>query len=465
MTARLQKKLIFIVALSFGLGVISATAKSATIAIIDSGTDMKHREIAPQAWININEIPGNNRDDDRNGYQDDVHGWNFAEGNNQVIDYKYLGIFNDDIDRFFEIQTKAMMGTMTPEEREWIIAKIEDQEFIKQITIFGNFMHGTHVGHIGIRGAPEAELMAVKLIPTEVNLPFFYNPGVSKENQVGSEEDKSLRMRLLKKGLEFLANQQMEMMDEIAAYVASHKADIANGSFGTGYPQASMIVEVLFKNVLRKDPTEAELHEATTHFLNALVSRGQQMVALAPETLFVFASGNDGLDNDVFPTSPTNIEANNVISVGATIGYGDLAVFSNFGKKTVDVLAPGVGVRAAIPGDEYIRVSGTSQAAPYVASVAAHLKSLNPNLTPAQIKQILMGTVDVRPELAEKVRTSGLVNRSRATRAAELSTSVAISDAISESRLTVADLPIEKSYSQPSAGAKNLVLPLPSVFR
>lgn len=464
MTARLQKKIIFIVAVSFGLGVFSATAKSATIAIIDSGTDMKHREIAPQAWINENEVPDNNRDEDRNGYPDDIHGWNFAEGNNQVIDYKYLGIFNDDIDRFFEIQTKAMMGTMTPEEREWIIAKIEDQEFIKQITIFGNFMHGTHVGHIGIRGAPEAELMAVKLIPTEVNLPFFYNPGVSKDLEL-NEEDKSLRMTLLKKGLEFLANQQMELMDEIAAYVASHKADIANGSFGTGYPQASMIVEVIFKNILRKDPTEEELREATIHFLTALVNRGQEMVALAPETLFVFASGNDGLDNDVFPTSPTNIQADNVISVGATIGYGDLAVFSNFGKTTVDLLAPGVGVRAAIPGDQYIRVSGTSQAAPYVASVAAHLKSMNPNLTPAQIKQILMGTVDVRPELADKVRTSGLVNRSRATRAAELSASLAISDAISESRLTVADLPIEKSYSQPSAGAERLVMPLPSVFR
>lgn len=455
-----KRNLFILCAVTFSLGLLSAKAHSSVLAIIDSGTDMRHEMIAPQAWVNPGEIDGNMRDEDRNGYPDDIHGWNFAEGNNRVIEYKYLDLFNADIERFFEIQTKAMLGTMTPEEREWIIAKIEDQEFVAKITTFGNFMHGTHVGHIGLRGTPDSSLMAVKLIPTEVALPFYLMPPKSFES-----EDKSLRMRLLKMGLAALAREQMKMLEEIAAYVGAHGASVANGSFGTGYPQARAVVETLARTILRKEPTEEEAHDAAVHFLNALIERGQEMVKLAPNTLFVFASGNDGLDNDRFPTSPTNIKANNVISVGATLGYGDLAVFSNFGKQTVDVVAPGVGIRAAIPGDLYLRVSGTSQAAPYVASIASQIKATNPGLTPAEVKEIILGTVDVRADLSDRVRTSGIVNRDRANRAAELSLSLDLEEAIGEALLSVADLPVEKNQYLSSDMAKSLVLPLPGTFR
>jgi cell wall-associated protease len=460
-----RKTILTLAALTFVLGVLSANARATIIAIIDSGTDMQHEAIAPQAWFNPVDIPGTGRDEDRNGYPDDIHGWNFAEGNNQVIDYRYLDLFDADMERFFEIQTKAMLGQMTPEEREWIIAKIEDENFVRRAMAFGNFMHGTHVGHIGIRGAPEAQLLAVKLIPTEVSLPFYLRPPKSLDFSHDEIEDKSLRMRLLKSGLALLAREQMKLLEEISAYVHGHGAKIANGSFGTGYPQARMIVEQLARTVLRKEPTEAEAHDAALHFMNALISAGRGMVDLAPDTLFVFASGNDGLNNDTFPSSPTNIQAPNVISVGATLGYGELAVFSNFGVKTVDVLAPGVGVRAAIPGEDYLRVSGTSQAAPYVASIASHIRTLNPDLSPSEVRQILIGTVDVRPELANIVRSSGIVNRSRATRAAELSLAMPLRAAISEAQELIADREVEKQLIFPADIAKDLVLPLPSQFR
>lgn len=459
-----KKSILILCALTFALGLLSAQARAATMAIIDSGTDMKHEVIAPQAWVNPVEVPGSGRDEDRNGYPDDIHGWNFAESNNQVIDYKYLPLFDADMERFFDIQTKALLGTMTPEEREWIIAKIEDPEFLKKAMAFGNFMHGTHVGHIGIRNAPEAKLLAVKLIPTEVNLPFYLRPAKNLTFSEVDVEDKSLRMRLLRRALGFLAKEQMKGLEEIAAYVNFHGAAVANGSFGTGYAQAKTIVELLARDILRADPSEEEIKEAAIHFLSELIKAGTDMVALAPDTLFVFASGNDGTDNDEYPSSPTNIRASNSISVGATMGYGDLAVFSNFGAKTVDVVAPGVAVRAAIPGDDYLRVSGTSQAAPYVASMAAQIKSTNPELTPAQIREIIMKTVDVRPEFQTKVVTSGIVNRDRATRAAELSTGMALSDAIIEAQIQVADREYVKQFVTPSAGAKELVMPLPSPF-
>jgi cell wall-associated protease len=446
-----------LIALLLSAGFLSS-ASATTIAIIDSGTDMKHRDIAPKAWINPIDIPGNNRDEDRNGYPDDIHGWNFAEGNNQVIDYKYLPLLNDDIKKFFAIQTKLLLGTHTAEELAWARTMVADQEFLKRINTYGNFMHGTHVAGISVKDAKDSKVMAVKLIPTEVNLPFSHLPAAD----IG---EKSLRLTILKKGLEFLATQQMQMMTEIAAYVDGHNIPIANGSFGTGYAQASAIVEMLFKNLLRKDPTPEELKEASIHFLNALIKEGEKMVGAAPNTLFVFAAGNDGTNNDELPSSPTNINARNVISVGATIGYGVIAPFSNFGVKTVDVLAPGVAILASVPGDEYLSVSGTSQAAPYVANIAAKVKTANPNLTPEEIKEIILGTVDVRAELRDIVRTSGIVNADRAVIAGVLSTTLTLEQSISNARDTVRDVEVveSKNFRAPAI-FPGLVRPLPTGF-
>ncbi|CAM9930453.1 unnamed protein product, partial [Chrysoparadoxa australica] len=266
------------------------SAQGATVAIIDSGTDMLHQDIAPKAWINPGEIARNDRDEDGNGYQDDVHGWNFAEGNPEVIDYSYLGTLTFDIRKFFDIQAKAMVGTVTDEELAWAREKIKDEDFIKQISIYGNFMHGTHVGGIAVKDSEDTKLLAVKLIPTEVKLPFSVKP--NKQKGVG--------MWLLKQALGALAKQQMAQMEEIAAYVGNHKADIANGSFGTGWPQARMIVSTLGKTFIKKI-TDEQIDEATKFFLDTLVREGRQFVSAAPNTLFVFAAGNDGLNNDKFP--------------------------------------------------------------------------------------------------------------------------------------------------------------------
>jgi subtilisin family serine protease len=437
--------------LALGLGlVLSASSLASTVAIIDSGTDMKHNDIAPKAWINSVEIPNNNRDEDRNGYQDDIYGWNFAESNNMVIDYKYLGLLNDDIRKFFGIQEKMMIGTATPEEVQWVRDMVSNEEFIKRISKYGNFMHGTHVAGIAAKRADEAKILAVKLIPTEVKLPG---------------QDKGVGLEMFKKGLVLLATQQAAMMEEIGYYVDGHKADIANGSFGTGYPQAQGIVGMLYKTLFRKEPTPELLHELCVLFLETAVKESARMTEAAPNTLFVFAAGNDGSNNDKFPTSPTNIKADNVISVAATIGRSSIAPFSNYGKEMVDVAAPGVGIESAVPGNKYLKVSGTSQAAPFVANIAARVKDMNPALSPKEIKAVIMKTVDYKSYLKEKVLTQGLVNPGRAIKAGELSRTMSIEEAIANSRLTVQDMPEEKSDLAPTHYTKDLVLPLPSLFK
>src|SRR3989338_10799506 len=92
-----------------------ASVNAATIAVIDSGLDYKHEMITPNLWTNANEVE-DRRDNDNNGYQDDVHGWNFAEQNGMIIDYKYLGTFSADCKTYFDIQGKFFLGQATEEE-------------------------------------------------------------------------------------------------------------------------------------------------------------------------------------------------------------------------------------------------------------------------------------------------------------------------------------------------------------
>ena len=99
------------------MGLIAVFCTSAviasTVAIIDSGVDVKHEGLTGNIWINPLEIPDNDRDEDKNGFQDDVYGWNFPGQNNQVINYKYLGTFSDDVYKYFAIQAKQFRGTIT----------------------------------------------------------------------------------------------------------------------------------------------------------------------------------------------------------------------------------------------------------------------------------------------------------------------------------------------------------------
>ena len=86
-------------------------AQASVVAIIDSGTDLNHKDLVDHAWFNGVDSTENQRDEDRNGYQDDINGWNFAEGSNQIIDLSYIGTFSPDVYKFFDIQSKAMLGT------------------------------------------------------------------------------------------------------------------------------------------------------------------------------------------------------------------------------------------------------------------------------------------------------------------------------------------------------------------
>ena len=125
-------------------------------------TDM----IQNRLWFNPMEIEANEIDEDYNGFVDDVHGWNFAENNNQLIDYQYQYTYTPQVKRFFAIQTKLMSGTATDEEKAWYRGMTQSEEFIKTLSVFGNYAHGTHVAGISLSDN-EKEVLGIKLIPTK----------------------------------------------------------------------------------------------------------------------------------------------------------------------------------------------------------------------------------------------------------------------------------------------------------
>jgi uncharacterized repeat protein (TIGR01451 family) len=106
--------------------------------------------------------------------------------------------------------------------------------------------------------------------------------------------------------------------------------------------------------------------------------------------LFVVAAGNDNTSNDQSPVYPANYDSPNVITVAATDQTDVLANFSNYGRTTVHMSAPGVGILSTTPGNTYDFASGTSMASPHVAGVAALLCAKRPEITVARLRSALL---------------------------------------------------------------------------
>ena len=128
--------------------------------------------------------------------------------------------------------------------------------------------------------------------------------------------------------------------------------------------------------------------------------------------LVVAASGNDGVDADLFPFYPAAYNLDNVISVAAMNRFDQLAGFSNFGLNNVDIAAPGEAIYSTSSGgdDEYAELDGTSQAAPHVAGVGALVLSVFPDLSVGELRGRILSSAVKTPAYSGKVATGGRLN-------------------------------------------------------
>jgi len=130
--------------------------------------------------------------------------------------------------------------------------------------------------------------------------------------------------------------------------------------------------------------------------------------------LLVVAAGNDGVDIDQHPVYPASFTDGNILTVAATTRIGALAPFSNYGKKAVDLAAPGDQIYSTSLESGYSLESGTSMAAPLVAAAAAMLRQADSKLTYSQLRTILRDTTTPLPALSGKTVSGGLLDLGRA---------------------------------------------------
>ena len=165
-------------------------------------------------------------------------------------------------------------------------------------------------------------------------------------------------------------------------YAAKHGARLINCSFGKNHNEGGMIV-----------------NETIDH-----IGKNYGVLVLA-------AAGNDyGRNIDSSRTFPASFESDYLLVVASTKSSGGLSWFSNIGPKSVDLAAPGSNVYSTVPGNRYQNMSGTSMATPTTVGVAAEVLSNFPELTPLQLKKVLMDSVTPVKKFSGKMVTGGRVD-------------------------------------------------------
>jgi subtilisin family serine protease len=213
------------------------------------------------------------------------------------------------------------------------------------------------------------------------------------------------------------------------------------GGNGTGVAGVCWSVKLMSAKFLgRRGGTTANAILAVDYFTDLKVDQGLNIVATnnswggggfsqglqdaisranGAGILFIAAAGNSGANNDTTASYPGNYDVPNVISVAALTSTGALASYSQYGKVTVDLGAPGSGIWSTVPVSSkgkvapgYSSYSGTSMATPHVTGAAALYAARHPGSSAAQIKAAILNAAIATPtpSLSDKVVTNGRLN-------------------------------------------------------
>jgi len=130
--------------------------------------------------------------------------------------------------------------------------------------------------------------------------------------------------------------------------------------------------------------------------------------------LFIAAAGNASFDNDIIPFYPASYNLPNIISVASMEHNGLRSPFSNYGKQSVHIAAPGSSILSTLPNNSYGSASGTSMAAPHVAGVAALILSQNPGMSVTAIRQMILNSARKSENWEGFVQSGGYLDAARA---------------------------------------------------
>jgi peptidase S8 and S53, subtilisin, kexin, sedolisin len=408
------------------------------VGVIDSGIDINHEDLKSVIWTNPKEIPGNGIDDDKNGYVDDIHGWNFlgdiAEENLEFVRIIKSGnISNPDYQRALEkyeqevkdanesleyygqleqaivkadqfIKNKLGKSTYTIEDLQNIAASASDRESQDAVRLTG-FL----IDRFGSVEEGKTELSEGKK-HYETKLKFHLNKdanfrAVLKDNPNDINDRSYGNNNVIGPVLE-------------GSLHGTHVAGIIGAVRNNGIGMDGVADNVAIMAV-RAVPDGDENDKDVALAIRYAVDNGAKVIntsfgkafspnkqwvydaikyAASKDVLIVNAAGNDSKNIDVkltFPDDNVNgVEyVDNMITIGAlNYDYSDklIADFSNYGKNNVDIFSPGVKIYSTVPGNKYKFLQGTSMASPEVAGIAALIRSYFPKLKASEVKQILM---------------------------------------------------------------------------
>jgi len=423
------------------------------VAVIDGGVDIEHEDLKKVIWTNPNEIEGNKADDDKNGYVDDVHGWDFigsAKGDVRYDNLELTRLLRPDYTKYkyadpknLRVEERAAYAQYQKLDKALDEKKMEAQTnqayiegFIKALDLM--------IQHIHIKEPSFKDLFY--FIPQSPGDAWVrkvvldnYGPGDFHDFLEYFVYD-DLR------NCQAILNYQTNINFESRDTVGDNYADINEHYYGnndvTG-PDAdhgthvSGIIGAVRDNDLgvkgvandvmimsvRTVPDGDERDKDVANAIRYAVNNGAKVInmsfgkdyspnkkavddavkyAMSKDVLMVHATGNDNKNKDTTQNYPNPVYEDNSgtaaawIEVGAA-GFKDdenlKASFSNYGKNTVDVFAPGMRIVSTAPGSKYREHDGTSMAAPVVTGLAALIRSYYPNLTAVQVKEIIMKSV------------------------------------------------------------------------
>ncbi len=458
-----------------------ASAKPVIVAVIDGGTDPLHEDLKANMWVNEKEIPNNSVDDDLNGYVDDINGWDFIGGSESDVHFDNLEMtrllrdyktkFGDKTSKQIAKEDKEEYNKYKELEEDYNKELAAANKGLKQLETYKKYTDAL-ISEIRNPNITLEQLKAFEPKKNESKIARSVIIG-SCETMGGTPKE---FFKEIKKGYDHYyeqVNYHLNLDFNPRNLVGDNYLNTTNKSYGNaevkgpdalhGTHVAGIIAATRNNNigmdgvaelaqilVVRVVPNGDERDKDVANAIRYAVDNGAKVInmsfgkaysydkkivddavkyAESKDVLLIHAAGNDGKNTDNennFPT-PRYLDGTNCstwIEVGASSTDQNPANFSNYGKKTVNVFAPGTEIYSTIQDNKYEWEQGTSMAAPVVAGLAVLIRSYYPNLSALQVKNIIESSV-VQPE--NKVKKPGA--RKKKTKYKKLCTSRGIINA------------------------------------